>query len=142
MRISDWSSDVCSSDLLGWRTVANIAGVDAPPPLAGSDSFRDNNSGRVGNVLNAPDRKASLWQFSGMHKTTVSRRMSLKLLDSLYVEAMVMADEARAYFDQQGDRDREEMDIMLRVSFSCESLKVTRSEEHTSELKSPMRTTY
>src|SRR3546814_6930140 len=83
MRISDWSSDVCSSDLggrpysrhhrLGWRTVANIAGVDAPPPLAGSDSFRDNNSGRVGNVLNAPDRKASLWQFSGMHKTTVSR---------------------------------------------------------------------
>src|SRR3546814_17725730 len=60
-----------------------------------------------------------------MHKTTVSRRMSLKLLDSLYVEAMVMADEARAYFDQQGDRDREEMDIMLRVSFSCESLKVT-----------------
>src|SRR3546814_2997379 len=75
MRISDWSSDVCSSDLLGWRTVANIAGVDAPPPLAGSDSFQDNNSGRVGNVLNAPDRKASLWQFSGMHKTTVSRRM-------------------------------------------------------------------
>src|SRR3546814_3979621 len=98
-----------------------------------------------------------------MHKTTVSRRMSLKLLDSLYVEAMVMADEARAYFDQQGDRDREEMDIMLRVSFSCESLKVTsrlmhviawlltqravhngelswsRSEEHTSELQSIMR---
>src|SRR3546814_2737484 len=84
------------------------------PPLAGSDSFRDNNSGRVGNVLNAPDRKASLWQFSGMHKSTVSRRMSLKLLDSLYVEAIVMADEARDYFDQQGDR---------------------RAEEHTSELQ-------
>src|SRR3546814_5584677 len=71
-----------------------------------------------------------------MHKTTVSRRMSLKLLDSLYVEAMVMADEARAYFDQQGDRDREEMDIMLRVSFSI------RSEEHTSELQSLMRISY
>ncbi|HEY9580118.1 MAG TPA: DUF1465 family protein [Rhizorhapis sp.] len=56
--------------------------------------------------------------------------MSLKLLDSLYVEAMVMADEARAYFDQQGDRDREEMDIMLRVSFSCESLKVTSRLMH------------
>src|SRR3546814_21193897 len=65
-----------------------------------------------------------------MHKTTVSRRMSLKLLDSLYVEAMVMADEARAYFDQQGDRDREEMDIMLRVSFSCESMKVTSRLMH------------
>src|SRR3546814_13057604 len=65
-----------------------------------------------------------------MHKTTVSRRMSLKLLDSLYVESMVMADEARAYFDQQGDRDREELDIMLRVSFSCESLKVTSPLMH------------
>src|SRR3546814_11868611 len=65
-----------------------------------------------------------------MHKSTVSRRMSLKLLDSLYVEAMVMADEARAYFDQQGDRDREEMDIMLPVSFSCESLKVTSRLMH------------
>src|SRR3546814_20550876 len=74
--------------LLGCRTVANNAGVDAPSPFAGSDSFRDKNSGRVGNVLNAPDRKASVWQFSGMHKTTVSRRMSLKLLDSLYVEAI------------------------------------------------------
>src|SRR3546814_12994351 len=130
MRISDWSSDVCSSDLLGWRTVANIAGVDAPPPLAGSDSFRDNNSGRVGNVLNAPDRKASLWQFSGMHKTTVSRRMRLKLLDSLYAEAMVMADEARAYFDPQGARDREELDLQPRVSLSGEALTVPSRLRH------------
>lgn len=56
--------------------------------------------------------------------------MSRKLVDSLYIEAMVMADEARAYFDQQGDQDRDSLDIMVRVSFSCESLKVTTRLMH------------
>lgn len=65
-----------------------------------------------------------------MQRTTVSREMSRKLVDSLYVEAMVMADEARAYFDQHGDDDRDGLDIMVRVSFSCESLKVTTRLMH------------
>lgn len=65
-----------------------------------------------------------------MHGPTISREMSRKLVDSLYVEAMVMADEARAYFDSQGDTDRDSLDIMVRVSFSCESLKVTTRLMH------------
>lgn len=71
-----------------------------------------------------------MWQSNDMQRTTVSREMSRKLVDSLYVEAMVMADEARAYFDQQGDDDRNGLDIMVRVSFSCESLKVTTRLMH------------
>ena len=48
-----------------------------------------------------------------------------KLIDSLYVEAMVLADEARAYFDSSGRDDRLALDPLVRVGFACESLKVT-----------------
>src|SRR3546814_8870497 len=34
MRISDWSSDVCSSDLRGLRWLAEVDGVSAPAVLA------------------------------------------------------------------------------------------------------------
>ncbi len=57
-------------------------------------------------------------------------RMIRKLVDSLYVEAMVLTDEARAYFDEFSRSDRSQMDPVLRVSFSCESLKVTTRLMH------------
>lgn len=57
-------------------------------------------------------------------------RMTTRLVDSLYVEAMVLADEARAYFDDHGRNDREALDPIVRVSFSCESLKVTTRLMH------------
>lgn len=53
-----------------------------------------------------------------------------RLVDSLYVEAMVMADEARAYFDKAGAADRETLEPMNRIIFSCESLKVTTRLMH------------
>jgi regulator of CtrA degradation len=43
---------------------------------------------------------------------------------------MVLADEARGYFDEGGRADRESLDPMARVSFSCESLKVTTRLMH------------
>jgi regulator of CtrA degradation len=57
-------------------------------------------------------------------------RLTSKLVDALYVEAMVLADEARAYFDDHGRTDRELLDPIVRVSFSCESLKVTTRLMH------------
>ncbi len=53
-----------------------------------------------------------------------------KLIDSLYVEAMVLADEARAYFEATGRDDRLTMESIDRVGFSCESLKVTTRLMH------------
>ena len=53
-----------------------------------------------------------------------------KLIDSLYVEAMLLADEARAYFDRHGREDRDGLDPLVRVGFSCESLKVTTRLMH------------
>ncbi|PHR19162.1 MAG: hypothetical protein COA41_08210 [Sphingopyxis sp.] len=53
-----------------------------------------------------------------------------KVLDSLYLEAMLLADEARSYFES--GRFNEECDPanLLAVSFSCESLKVTTRLMH------------
>ncbi|MBV7255682.1 DUF1465 family protein [Pacificimonas sp. WHA3] len=54
-----------------------------------------------------------------------------KLIAGLYTEAMVLADEARAYFDQEGKLDREALGPIDRVQFSCESLRVTTRLMHT-----------
>lgn len=57
-------------------------------------------------------------------------RIHRRLINTLYIDAMVLADEARGYFDQGGRVDRESLDPMARVSFSCESLKVTTRLMH------------
>lgn len=57
-------------------------------------------------------------------------RITPKLIDSLYVEAMVLADESRSYFDRHGREDRMALDPLVRVGFSCESLKVTTRLMH------------
>lgn len=51
-----------------------------------------------------------------------------KLVDGLYTEAMVLADEARSYFDST--RAREISPAEVAVAFSCESLKVTTRLMH------------
>ena len=57
-------------------------------------------------------------------------RVHRRLAEALYAEAMLLADEARSYFDEGGRRDRESLDPMRRVTFSCESLKVTTRLMH------------
>lgn len=60
----------------------------------------------------------------------VGSQLTPKFIDSLYVEAMLLADEARAYFDLNGRDDRLGLDPIVRVGFSCESLKVTTRLMH------------
>jgi regulator of CtrA degradation len=57
-------------------------------------------------------------------------QLTPKLIGSLYTEAMVLADEARSYFDRQGREERDSLDPILRVGFACESLKVTTRLMH------------
>ena len=57
-------------------------------------------------------------------------RITPRLVDSFYTEAMVLADEARSYFDDAGRDERNGLDPFLRVSFACESLKVTTRIMH------------
>lgn len=48
-----------------------------------------------------------------------------RLRDALFSEAMLLADEARGYFDGVGRAEGARLDPVARVEFSCESLKVT-----------------
>ncbi len=57
-------------------------------------------------------------------------RIHRRLIDALYTEAMLLADEARSYFDEAGRAEREALDPLIRVGFSCESLKVTTRLMH------------
>ena len=55
--------------------------------------------------------------------------LTRRLIDSLYTEAMLLADEARGYFDGLG-RSEIAVEPMDRVLLSCESLKVTTRLMH------------
>jgi len=57
-------------------------------------------------------------------------RITPRLIDALYTEAMLLADEARAYFDEAGRDDRQLLEPFARVGFACESLKVTTRIMH------------
>ena len=57
-------------------------------------------------------------------------RITPRLIDSLYTEAMLLADEARAYFDEAGRDERQSLEPFVRVGFACESLKVTTRIMH------------
>jgi regulator of CtrA degradation len=56
--------------------------------------------------------------------------MTPKLLDALYTESMVLADEARSYFESGRFNDECHDEAALSVAFSCESLKVTTRLMH------------
>lgn len=57
-------------------------------------------------------------------------RLHRRLADALYVDAMLLADEARSYFEQGGADERDGLDPLARVAFSCESLRVTTRLMH------------
>ena len=65
-----------------------------------------------------------------MGELAIQSHLTPKLVDALYIEAMVLADEARSYFDTLGRDDRLSLDPIDRVGFSCESLKVTTRLMH------------
>jgi regulator of CtrA degradation len=65
-----------------------------------------------------------------MSKNLTFPLLTRKVIDSLHVEAMVLADEARACFDGAGQEGCSGMEPVDRVIFSCEALKVTTRLMH------------
>lgn len=60
----------------------------------------------------------------------LNRGLHRRLVDSLYLESMVMADEARSYFDGASVGEDVMSNPLQRVAFACESLKVTTRLMH------------
>lgn len=55
---------------------------------------------------------------------------TVKLIESLYVEAMLLADEARSYFEQDPADQGLSAHDDIRLDMSCESLRVTTRLMH------------
>lgn len=53
-----------------------------------------------------------------------------QLVESLYTEAMLLADEVRSYFERDGQEDRLSLPPVVRIGYSCESLKTTTRLMH------------
>ena len=62
--------------------------------------------------------------------SNLQARITPRLIDSFYTEAMLLADEARSYFDEAGRDERATLEPFVRVGFACESLKVTTRIMH------------
>lgn len=60
-----------------------------------------------------------------MAGAVAEQELAGRIADGLYTEALLLADEMRAYFDEQGRGERDALDPRGRVQFACESLKAT-----------------
>src|SRR3546814_4375077 len=114
MRISDWSSDVCSSDLHRCRLSAPRQVISAayPDPPPGSGRAQENTTEAFGRGLSVSDRGLSVHE-DIIHPDRIGVR--------LFIGGDV-ANRFRIEDDDVGERPR--------------------SEEHTSELQSLMRISY
>src|SRR3546814_6856607 len=124
MRISDWSSDVCSSDLLA----LNLYSQDVAPQLDFSDIDAIRQVVEYCNQLPVHPRHPYVGDlvytsFSGSHQDAIKKafaaRKETDIWDMPYLPLDPM-DLGRSY------------EAVIRV----------RSEEHTSELKSLLRSSY
>src|SRR3546814_4928258 len=123
MRISDWSSDVCSSDL-------NYAAVDCPLCLA------------IGVAMHFQARANKLPE---IHRRLVSIRTVMQHAIERMIRCNIPASVAASPINherQRGDCAREQIDASPRRSEPKHASRSDRSEEHTSELQSLMRISY
>src|SRR3546814_8603306 len=131
MRISDWSSDVCSSDL--YR-----GGPDPPPPppdavYSGTYDAEGRWTGSWDGTYEAPDGR----RYEGRYEGTVEGRPGVDYAPPPY----------DPYYDRtyRGGYDpRDDADMVRRCGHgnAVGGAVVGRSEEHTSELQSLMRISY
>src|SRR3546814_7452772 len=112
MRISDWSSDVCSSDLLGFEPVR-----------------RRGEQGLHGHHREI--RQAGLGQHQGQYQATPGLRER-----ALHRAAGHGADRTARQYRHEGGSRRQPRQSRQHGKHPA------RSEEHTSELQSLMRTSY
>src|SRR3546814_6759893 len=120
MRISDWSSDVCSSDL-----GAGLLAVNAPQRVNEAGDRRDALQ-RI--AVRDDDFRAGKNVQQDVHAQQVMRRLQHPAFGADPALALLPLQEL-----QTAAQERVDHRLVLRIE---------RSEEHTSELPSLMRTSY
>src|SRR3546814_8480700 len=131
MRISDWSSDVCSSDLICGRQLAHLDGHDV----------RNRETRRLGPENQTSRGKPSVFGPLEYHKSGFGDGTGAGFLRAFGVEP-----------PESGSRFRKRPPHLFAADLRARHGQIlktrqrrhlqSRSEEHTSELQSLMRTSY
>src|SRR3546814_4175002 len=135
MRISDWSSDVCSSDL----DVPQTDVIEMNRRLSASDSSLNVTIGADGDTewmeLLGDDRPSQETLLADADELSLRRQLLNKALEGL-------TDRERKIVLERRLREEPMTLEALSHQFNVSRERVRRSEEHTSELQSLMRTSY
>src|SRR3546814_4361021 len=142
MRISDWSSDVCSSDLVTasvdgetvWIGKAEMFGSEGIPALgqgAQNAIAKLRENGRTTMVVRKGDR--DLGAIGLMDTPREAAKTALRRLHEMGVSRMIMI---------SGDHQKVAEAIANDVGIDEAWGDLMRTEEHTSELQSLMRISY
>src|SRR3546814_3700937 len=130
MRISDWSSDVCSSDLLDerCREEATESDVDDEATLDDLDHRTGDDAVIFLDLLHVAPRALVLRTLLGQDEAT----FLVLLLENQRLDVVADVD------------DLVGVDVVLdgKLARGDDTLGLVRSEEHTSELQSLMRISY
>src|SRR3546814_4394387 len=132
MRISDWSSDVCSSDLIDQEQHPQHCPGARRARLGGDHSGRHHTIGFVHFPLPAPRAQMSLAVSTSLRRpASLSQKGSIAFL-AHRLASMLRPERVsvRLYFLSRASQKK-----LFAFPFQ-------RSEEHTSELQSLMRTSY
>src|SRR3546814_7923459 len=119
MRISDWSSDVCSSDLFGTKTSGSVISTLI---VVCTNPFEGKPNGKA----ETKPGKATQLRSAGSSKSPVESTVGTDAVEPSTLRAP--SAQPSAHFT-----------VSPLISNSCNR---TRSEEHTSELQSLMRISY
>src|SRR3546814_6623661 len=130
MRISAWSSDVCSSDLIAAERIAAVLPPSATKARLGGDEF-------VAMLAFEPAARADIDVLAGqlvaaLETPVASDAQQIRIGGSL---GIALADHAGVTMETLV----RQADIAM---YHCKEKGRNRSEEHTSELQSLMRNSY
>src|SRR3546814_9338500 len=133
MRISDWSSDVCSSDL-PIRELENVEDTLRPVVVIEQHALRGAVEVLVLTALERPEKS------NKAHDAEAERNRDQIGEHAHWVASRAAAPCRRTRVPFVAGRYLAPMPRLSRVALA--TTRIERSEEHTSELKSLMRTSY
>src|SRR3546814_1683582 len=124
MRISDWSSDVCSSDLSPWARSGCRCASPCRTPTARRSARRRGGCGSfdLGLIFAAISARGVATFYAAQGPTPAANRRN-----SMYQQELARSGK-RLFF--------------IRGTYIYITIAISRSEEHTSELQSLMRISY
>src|SRR3546814_120031 len=138
MRISDWSSDVCSSDLT-YRQIFDFGGPIPLVPLGDSVS-PNSQTGLPGTFRDKLNENSTSWMLGVNYKATPTLLLYANV--SKGYKAGSFPGVSAGTFAQYAAVTQESL-VDYEAGFKTTLFdRKVRSEEHTSELQSLMRTSY